>query len=67
MTIVRELYAAFPRGDIETIRSYLADDAVWHAAGRNRNVGDYQGRGAVVGLLTAPRSVTSDSTAPRAR
>ena len=53
VTIVRELYAAFSRGDVETIRGYLADDAVWHAAGRNWIVGDYQGRDTVVGLLTA--------------
>ena len=53
VTIVRELYGAFSRGDIETIRGYLADNAVWHAAGRNWLVGDYHGREAVVGLLTA--------------
>ncbi len=53
VAIVRELYAAFSRGDLEAIRGCLADEAVWHAAGRNWIVGDYHGRDAIVGLLAA--------------
>ena len=38
--IVREVYDAFVKGDMETLGKLLADDIVWHVVGRNPVAGD---------------------------
>lgn len=49
--LVRKAYDAFSRGDLGAIGELVAEDAVWHAAGRNWIVGDYKGRNAILGLF----------------
>jgi hypothetical protein len=45
---VREGFAAWNRGDFDTVREYLADDVVWHVGGDHPLSGDYRGRDAVL-------------------
>jgi ketosteroid isomerase-like protein len=47
-TVVRRLYEAFARGDMETIKSCFAQDAVWHMPGRSPIAGDHRGWDAIV-------------------
>jgi ketosteroid isomerase-like protein len=42
--LLRTAYAAFARGDLDTIRSLFAPDVAWHVPGRNPLTGDYQGQ-----------------------
>jgi ketosteroid isomerase-like protein len=51
--LLRSLYDAFSRRDLDTVRSLFADDIVFHQPGRNPTSGDYQGIDAVLGLLGA--------------
>jgi ketosteroid isomerase-like protein len=45
--VVRRLYDAFARGDMETTRSCFVHDAVWHLPGRSPIAGDHQGADAI--------------------
>lgn len=49
--LVRDLVAAFLRGDLETVRGYFADEAVWDLPGRGVLAGTYHGPDAIVGFL----------------
>jgi uncharacterized protein len=49
--LFRRGYAAFGAGDLDTVRSLLADDVVWHNPGNNRLAGDYTGVEATIGLF----------------
>lgn len=49
--LFRRGYAAFGAGDLDTVRSLLADDVVWHNAGNNHLSGDYTGVEATIGLF----------------
>ena len=44
---IRDGYAAFAKGDFETLDGLFAEDLLWHESGRNRLAGDYRGRHAV--------------------
>lgn len=48
---LREAYAAFARGDLETIGRELAPDAVWHVAGQSDLAGDYKGQDEIFGFF----------------
>jgi ketosteroid isomerase-like protein len=41
--IVRRGYAAFQNGDMDTMRTILAGDVVWHAPGQGPQSGDFEG------------------------
>ncbi len=47
--LVRRGYAAFSSGDIETLQSLFAENAVWHAVGNGKMSGPKTGRD---GILT---------------
>ena len=47
----RRGYAAFQAGDLDAVRSLLADDVVWHNPGHNHLSGDYTGVEATIGLF----------------
>ncbi len=47
----RRGYAAFSAGDMETLTELIAEDAVWHVAGRGALAGDYNGRDAIFGFF----------------
>jgi len=49
---IRELFAAFRAGDVATIESVLAEDAVWRFPGRRgRLAGEHRGRDAIFAFL----------------
>ena len=47
-TRVRAALDAYDRSDFDTLRSFLAEDIVWHVGGRHPLSGDYRGRDAVI-------------------
>jgi uncharacterized protein len=49
--LFRRGYAAFQAGDLDTVRSLLADDVIWHNPGSNHLSGDYRGADAAMGLF----------------
>lgn len=44
---IRDLYAAFAKGDFAVLNDGFAGDLVWHEGGRNQLVGDHRGREAI--------------------
>jgi ketosteroid isomerase-like protein len=46
VVVVRRGYDAFNKGDRDTLSVLMADDVVWHVAGRSSIAGDYEGRAA---------------------
>lgn len=51
LELLRRGYAAYGAGDMDTINELLADDVVWHVAGRSPIAGDYSGKEQVFGLF----------------
>lgn len=49
--LLRGGYEAFGRGDIDAVAGLMADDIVWHVAGRSQLAGHYTGKDAVRGWL----------------
>ncbi len=49
--LLRTGYAAFEKGDMDTIRGLFADDVVAHIPGRSPLAGDYKGAEEVLGFL----------------
>ena len=45
--LLRRGFAAFAVGDMVTLDSMFAADAIWHVPGRNRFSGDYEGKAAI--------------------
>ena len=57
--LIRELYDARARDDVDTIRSILADDIVWHDPGNNPPfTGDLQGVDAVLRMIDKAKELT---------
>ena len=48
---VRDLYAAFGRGDVAAVRAAFTDDVVWHEAGRHEHSGTYHGIDALLDAI----------------
>lgn len=49
--LLRNGYAAFEKGDLDTLRGLFADDIVWHSPGKGPLSGDYRGIEDVFGLF----------------
>ena len=49
--LLRDGYAAFEKGDLDTLRGLFADDIVWHTPGRSPVSGDARGLDQVFGLF----------------
>jgi ketosteroid isomerase-like protein len=59
---VRELFAAFRGGDIETIRELIPEHAVWHFPGRRGQLaGTHRGRDAIFRFLSSVRALTDNT------
>lgn len=56
--LIRKGFAAFSAGDLDTVRSVLADDVVWHVPGRSPLAGEYKGWGEVSGLFAQTMELT---------
>ena len=48
VTLAREGFAAFERGDMSWMDEHLADDVVWHVGGNSKWAGAYEGKAAVL-------------------
>jgi uncharacterized protein len=48
---IRDGYAAFAKGDFDTLNELFAEDLVWHIGGRNQLAKDYRGRDEVYGFF----------------
>ena len=44
---IKDGYAAFAKGDFETLNRLFAEDLLWHEPGHNQLSGDHRGRDAV--------------------
>ena len=51
LDLLRRGYAAYTSGDMDTVNELLADDVVWHVAGRSPLAGDYSGKEQVFGFF----------------
>ncbi|HLZ44475.1 MAG TPA: nuclear transport factor 2 family protein [Gemmatimonadales bacterium] len=49
--VIRAYVGAFARGDLDTAKTYLADDIVYHVGGRHPLAGDYRGKADVIGFF----------------
>jgi ketosteroid isomerase-like protein len=58
---IRDGYAAFAKGDFETLNDLFAEDVRWHEGGRNQLAGDYRGRDAVYGMFGRLMELTEGS------
>jgi ketosteroid isomerase-like protein len=56
--LVRRAFDAFAKGDVETLREVIHEDAVWHSPGRSPFAGDYQGVEAILGYFARTMEVT---------
>jgi ketosteroid isomerase-like protein len=48
VTLVREGFAAFERGDMARMDQLLSDDVVWHVGGNSKWAGTYEGKAKVL-------------------
>ena len=48
---LREGYEAFDKADFDTVRGFIAEDAVWHVGGNNPLSGDYKGQDEIFGMF----------------
>jgi len=56
---VRELFAAFRRGDVDAIRAVIPEHAVWHFPGRRGQLaGSHSGRDAIFAFLLNVQALT---------
>lgn len=58
--IARKAYEAFGKGDIESVFSVIADDAVFHAGGDNALTGDYKGHAEIQRFFGKLAELASD-------
>ena len=49
--LLRKGHEAFSTGDRKTLSEIIAEDALWHVAGKSPISGDYRGREAVFGMF----------------
>ena len=55
---VRRAFDAFAKGDMDTLRDLMDQDAVWHSPGRNPLSGDYRGVDEILGLFARLAELT---------
>jgi ketosteroid isomerase-like protein len=55
---IRDALAAYNRGDLESMRSFIAEDVLWHVGGNHPLSGDYRGRDAVFDYYAKVRDLT---------
>lgn len=61
-TRIRDLFAAFRGGDLETVRAVIPEHAVWHFPGRRGQLaGTHRGRDAIFGFLLNVRALTDNT------
>jgi ketosteroid isomerase-like protein len=59
---IRDLFAAFRRGDVEAVRAIIPEHTVWHFPGRRGQLaGTHVGRDAVFAFLLNVRALTDNT------
>lgn len=56
--IIRDIYAARARGDLDAVRALVHDDIVWHERGEEDYSGDHRGSDALIALLESLQRTT---------
>ena len=56
--LTRRGFAAFAKGDVDTLRELFDQDAVWHVAGRSQLSGDHRGMDAILGNFAKTAELT---------
>ena len=56
VALVREMFAAMERGDVQWLEDHTADDIVWHTGGNSRAAGARRGKDEVRELMGAAAS-----------
>ena len=54
-SLMRRAYEDFERGDLDLLRTVMADEVTWHEPGRSPLAGDYKGPEAVLQFLAELR------------
>ena len=65
--LVRSAFDAFAKGDVDTLRESMNQDAVWYVPGRNQLSGDHRGVDAILGFfasVAAPSAWKSTTSWP---
>lgn len=63
VTLVRDMFAAMDRGDMQWIEEHTADDIVWHTGGNSRAAGVRRGKDAVresMAAMAEPGTMKAD-------
>ena len=63
VALIREMFAAMERGDMQWMSDHVADDIVWHVGGNSRSAGVYRGKDAVSQMMAgvaSPESMKAD-------
>jgi uncharacterized protein len=58
VTVVREGFEAFQRGDLGWMDQHLADDVVWHVGGNSKWSGAYRGKAKVLEYFASQAQAT---------
>lgn len=59
-------FQAFAKGDMDTMKQLLADDATWHRFGRNKWSGDYTGLDSIIQLVSGVAAAATIENTPHA-
>jgi ketosteroid isomerase-like protein len=51
VTLAREGFEAFQRGDTEWLDQHMADDVIWHVGGNSKWAGAYEGKEKALGVF----------------
>ena len=62
VTVVREGFEAFGRGDMAWMDQHLADDVVWHVGGNSKWAGAYEGKATVLEYFASQARATGGPT-----
>ncbi|HEY6780871.1 MAG TPA: nuclear transport factor 2 family protein [Thermoleophilaceae bacterium] len=60
-SLLRHIFDAFARDDLDAIAARFARDVRWHTPGRNQLAGDYVGREAVLALVRRSSQLADES------
>ena len=61
VTLVREGFDDFQRGDLEWMGRHLADDVVWHVGGNSKWAGAYEGKDKVFDMFQRQSQASTTS------
>ena len=61
VTLVKEGFEAFEKGDVSWIEQHIADDIVWHVGGNSKWAGEYKGKQNVLEFFGRQTEALGDS------